>query len=279
MKRTKITSAIVALAIAAALGTSAHAQVAGYSEGQLLIGFEQQNGSGGVTSNDYVVNLGNASNFIGATTPLTFNLSTSDLVSAFGTSWANNTPAGSLVQWGVAGGSDENGPITVGSDTLKENTLFYTLGEKNVGTKTTSPATASNSTQENINGNIQQFALDYQSTSPGVGGSIIPTSDSSGWSTLGSPSSTGFGSGKNIEQPASGSYTGPTNSQLDLYQLNDTTDTPGTKAIYLGDFTLSGGGVLTFDPAAVPEPSAYAMGAIAAALFLVLRRRKAISVQ
>jgi hypothetical protein len=29
----------------------------------------------------------------------------------------------------------------------------------------------------------------------------------------------------------------------------------------------------------VPEPSAYAMGAIAAALFLVLRRRKAISVQ
>jgi hypothetical protein len=279
MKRTKITSAIVALAIAAVLGTSAHAQVAGYNEGDLLLGFEQQNGSGGVTSNDYVVDLGSASTFIGAST-LTFNLSTANLISAFGTNWANNTPAGSLVQWGVVGGSDANGPITLGSQTLQENTLFYTLGEKNVGTKATAPATASNSFQGNINGNIQQFALDYQGTNPGVTGSIIASNDSIGWSAN-TPSTNAFGSNKAIEQPSSGSYTGPTNSQLDLYQLNNTTDTPSsTKGVYLGDFSLSSGGVLTFNgAAAVPEPSAYAMGVIAAALFFVLRRRKALAVQ
>ncbi len=265
--------------IAAVLGTSAHSQVAGYSEGDLLIGFEQQNGSGGITANDYVVDLGSANNFIGATSPLTFNLSTSNLVSAFGSGWASNTPAGSLVQWGVVGGSDGNGPITLGSDTLQKNTLFYTQGELTVGTHSSAPATASNSNQGNINGNIQEFATDYQSTNPGVNGSVIASNDSLGWSALGTPSTSAFGSGKNIEQPSSGSDTGPTNSELDLYELPNTTQTPGSKAILLGDFTLSSGGTLTFVGAqAVPEPSAYAMAIVAATLFVVLRRRKALSV-
>ena len=278
MKPTKTTSALVALAIAAVLGTSAHAQVAGYSEGDLLIGFEQQNGSGGVTANDYVVDLGSASNFITATGNLTFNLSTTNLVSAFGSSWATNTGT-SLVQWGVVGGSDLNSSLTLGSVTLQKNTLFYTQGELTAGTHSTAPATASNSTQKNVNGNIQEFGQDYQGTSPGVTGSIIASNDANGWSALGAPSLTGFGSGKDLEQPSSGSFAGPTDSVLDLYQFNNTTSTPGAKAILLGDFNLSSGGVLTFSPVATPEPSSYALAALAAVTFAVLRRRKAISAQ
>jgi len=279
MKPTKITSALIALAIAAVLGTSAHAQVAGYSEGDLLIGFEQQNGSGGVTANDYVVDLGSANIFIGSTPNLTFDLSTANLISAFGSGWASNTGT-TQVQWGVVGGSDETSSITLGSDTLKKNTLFLTQGEQTAGTQSVPPATASNSTQKNVNGNIQEFALDYQGTTPGVTGSIIASNDSLGWSALGNPSSTGFGSGLAIEQPASGSNAGPTDSVLDLYQLNNTTSTAGATAILLGNFSLSSGGVLTFDSAAaVPEPSSYALAALAAVTFIVLRRRKAISVQ
>ena len=278
MKLSKITSAVLAFAIGAALGTAGHASTTSYNEGDLLIGFEQQNGSGGVTSNNYVFDLGSVSNFIGASAPLTFNLPTADLVSAFGSGWASNT--GNVVQWGVIGASDLNSTLTLGSVTLQKNTLFYTQGQLNVGTQSIAPATASNSSQKTINTNIQNFGNDFNgqtASTAGVNGAVIASNDAAGWSAN-SPATTSFGSGKDIEQPSSGSYTGPTNSELDLYQLNNTTSTPGSKAILLGDFTLSNAGVLTFtEPAAVPEPSAYALGAIGAALFVVLRRRKVLA--
>jgi hypothetical protein len=270
----------MALALAAVLSTSAQAQTTSYSEGDLLLGFEQQNGSGGVTANDFVVDLGSASNFIGATGPLTFDLSTTNLTSAFGSNWASNS-ATDLVQWGVVGGSDLNSPITVGSDTLQKNTLFYTEGELNVGTHSTPPATASNSTQKTINTNIQNFANDFagqtESTS-GLNAVIIGSNDSLGWSAN-NPSTAAFGSSHGIEEPSSGSYTGPTDSVLDLYQLNNTTTTPGSTATLLGEFSLSSGGVLTFDQAgAVPEPSSYALVGVGAMfLFWRLRRKAAYS--
>jgi hypothetical protein len=284
MKHTKITSTMVALAIAAVLGTTtAHAQVTSYNEGDLLLGFEQQNGAGGVTANDYGVDLGAVSNFIGVTSPLTFDLSTTDLTLAFGSGWAGNTNLGSLVQWGVIGGSDENSTLAVGSDTLLKNTLFYTQGELNVGTQSTPPATASNSTQKNVNGNIQQFGLSFQGATESasaiaLGSDAAIIASGTGWSEY-TPSTEAFGGSKGIEQPSSGSDTGPTDSVLDLYELPNTTSTPGAKAILLGDFSLTSAGVLTFDPAAVPEPSSYALAALAAVTFVVLRRRKAISAQ
>ena len=279
MKHTKLTSAAIAVALAAVLSTSAQAVPTTYNEGDLLIGFEQQNGSGGVTSSDYAVDLGAVSNFIGAPSNLTFNLNTADLVSAFGSGWANNTPAGSLVQWGVIGGSDGNASISVGGDTLKKNTLFLTKGELTPGTQSTKPATASNSTQGNINGNIQQFALDFAGVSESsANAAIVPSNDSIGWSAS-TPGSAAFGSSFAIEQPASGSYTGPTDSKLDLYQLNNTTTTPGSTAILLGDFSLNSSGVLTFEAAAVPEPASYALAALAAVMLVVLRRRQVISTQ
>lgn len=272
----------MALALTAVLGTSAHAQITSYSEGDLLLGFEQQNGSGGVTANDFVVDLGSVSSFLSATSALTFNLSTANLTSAFGSSWATNSGT-SLVQWGVIGGSDLNSSITVGSTTLQKNTLFYTQGELTVGTQSIPPATASNSGQKTINTNIQNFANDFsgqtESTS-GINAVIIGSNDSLGWSAN-TPSTSGFGTGHPIEQPSSGSFTGPTDSVLDLYELNNTTSTPGAKATLLGNFSLTSLGVLTFNPAAaaVPEPSSFILAALAGVTFLVLRRRKAISVQ
>ena len=54
----------------------------------------------------------------------------------------------------------------------------------------------------------------------------------------------------------------------------------GSNTDELGTFSLSSGGVLTFtgaDAAAVPEPSAYALGICAAVLFFVLRRRQKLA--
>jgi PEP-CTERM motif len=279
MKLTKMTSAALALAFAAAISTSAHAQLATYNEGDLLIGFE----NGG--ANNYIVDLGAASKFIDATAPLSFSLSTSDLTSAFTVNWA--TTAG--VQWGVVGGSDATSPLTLGSDTLAKNTLFFTKGESTVGTQSAVPHVFNNATSNALNGAVQTFAVNgfgAQSTSAGsttaLQAVIDPSTDSAGYSAN-NPHSNAFGSGFNIEQPATGSAIGATDSALDLYEFtpNSTTTTP---AAYLGDFTLNSSGVLTFDSAAppteaVPEPSSYALAGLAAATFLVLRRRKAISVQ
>ena len=86
-----------------------------------------------------------------------------------------------------------------------------------------------------------------------------------------------FGIGTDIEQAATGA-TGPTNSVLDLYEV-DTKTGSNQPATFLGAFDLSSTGLLTFDPAsaeAVPEPSAYALGITALVLFGVLKRRKSI---
>ena len=64
---------------------------------------------------------------------------------------------------------------------------------------------------------------------------------------------------------------------LDLYEV-DTKTASNQPAAFLGTFDLSSTGLLTFDPAtaAVPEPSAYALGITALVLFGVLKRRKSI---
>jgi len=262
MKLTKITSALTALAVAAVLSTSAHAQTT-YNEGDVLLGFEQSNGSGGFTANNYVVDLGAASQFINATGPLTFNINTTDLTNAFSSTWASNT--GNLVAWGVIGGSDNFSNITIGGDTLKKNTLFLTSDG-------IAPTTASNANQNNINNSIQTFALDFAGqTESSANAAIIPSNDASGW-TANTPGTAAFASSFAIEQSATD---GPTDSTLSLYQLNNTSSTPGATAKDLGTFSLASNGTLTFDtPAAVPEPSSVALGTVAAALMTVLLVRK-----
>jgi hypothetical protein len=274
MKRTKITTAALALAFAAALSTAAHAQLATYNEGDLLIGFE----NGG--ANNYIVDLGSASKFLDATSNLSFSLSASDLASAFTSNWATTAN----VQWGVIGGSDSTTSLTLGSDTLAKNTLFFTKGESTVGTQTTAPKVFTPAASNNDNSNIQSFANEFASTLTSAGSTaglqavVESSTDSAGW-TGNNPKTNAFQLGLNIEQPATGGATGATNSALDLYEAVPSTASPAPSAKYLGDFTLNSSGVLTFNVTAqsVPEPASYALAGIAIATFLVLRRRKAIS--
>jgi len=270
----------MALAFAAILSTSAHAQNLTYNTGDLLIGFEE-NG----TTNNYVVDLGAASQFINASTPLTFSLSTSDLTTAFTSNWASNSQT-NLVQWGVIGGSSKTGSITLGGDTLAKNTLFYTQGELNVGTAATAPKELNNAGQNTINGKIVNFETDFGGETPSAGSTLAlqATIESNGTANSYGDEVINqniFGIGSSIEQPASGSYTGPTNSVSDLFQLNASTPSGVTPGTDLGTFSLASSGTLTFTPEAVPEPSSWALTGVAMTFmtFLVLRRRKAISDQ
>lgn len=283
MKLTKLTSAALALALTAALGTAAQANAV-YTTGDLLLGFEQSG-----AANNYVVDLGAVSQFINASGTLSFQLSTSDLGGDFGgTSWSNNDSQGGtvpLVQWGVIAGSDKNNPATIGGVTLQANTIFYTQGRLDVATQTAVPSQNAN-TQASINGNTGFNGLEKGSGGFNnhvlAAGSIagqqavnIAASGGNSWSHF-SPGLTAFNIGSSIEQPGAGSYTGPTNSVLDLYEFQNTsaTNLPGT---YLGYFSLSSGGLLSFTPGAVPEPSTYALMAIGLGLLFLLQRRKAAS--
>jgi hypothetical protein len=277
MKLTKLTTALAALAAAAVLGTSAQAQVfTAYSSGDALLGFEQAG-----NASDYVVDLGSVSQFITATTPLTFQLSTTDLSSVFGSTWSSNSQT-NLVQWGLV--ANDQGQ-TISSDT-DGNSIWYTKGETTSGTRTTAPIRGSASALANVSNAIQNLdtgngGYDSELSTANANNAIIQAASAgNSWSSFKPGVADGqvaFGIGTDIEQASTGA-TGPTDSVLDFYEV-DTKTGSNQPATFLGTFDLSNTGLLTFDPAdtlAVPEPSAYALGITALVLFGVLKRRKAI---
>jgi len=271
----------MALVLAAVLGTSAQAQSVSYTEGDLLIGFDQTG-----AADNYVVDLGPVSQFINATGSLTFDLSTSDLANTFGgSSWSSNSQT-NLVQWGVIGAGDRTSNITVGSDTIQKNTLFYTMGELNPGTQSTPPTEGTNSAQNSINGNITpNFANGtggFNGTTPTVGSTlslqaINQTSGATNSWSYELTSKADFGIGSNIQQPLTGSATGPTDSVLDLYELTPTNASTPAPTALLGTLSLASSGVLTFNTGAVPEPSSYALVGVGAMFLFWRLRRKAVS--
>jgi len=277
MKRTKLTTVVAALAAAAVLTTSARAQVyTAYSSGDALLGFEQAG-----NASDYVVDLGSVSQFITATTPLTFQLSTTDLSTVFSSSWASNSQT-NLVQWGVVA-NDQGQTVSSNTD---GNSIWYTLGETTSGTQTKAPVRGSSSALASISNKIQNLdtgtnGYDSELSTANANNAIIQSASAgNSWSSFKPGVADGqvaFGIGTDIEQASTGA-TGPTNSDLDLYEV-DTKTGSNQPADYLGYFTLNSNGLLTFDPAgaaAVPEPSAYALGITALVLFGVLKRRKSI---
>lgn len=246
-----------------------------YTTGDLLLGFELSG-----NANDYVVDIGPASLYINAAPGSSFNVNTTlglgnlaaDLSAVFGSGWATNTGL-SLVNWGIAGATS-NTATTFG---LPKNTLFFTVARDVPGTQTTPLAVLSNGQQTPIDSTFRSFASGFNGSDQTANSSfatIESAAAGNSWSAE-NPSSNAFGSGYDIEQGAAGTNIGPTNSVLDLYELQPAAG--GGPGIYLGDFTLSSTGQLTF--LAVPEPSSLTAllgGAPALALFRPRRRQAAL---
>ncbi|HEY0257167.1 MAG TPA: PEP-CTERM sorting domain-containing protein [Candidatus Methylacidiphilales bacterium] len=275
MKLIKLTTAVLALASTAILGTSS--ALAQANPGDLLIGFEETG-----STNVYEVDLGAASQFISPTSStLTFNLSLSDLQSTafgFGSTWATN----SAVQWGVVGGSQDIGDLTLGSTKLAANTLFVSWN-----TWAAAPAEHVSSVQAGIQNNIDGLYNDFNTQATITPGNT-PTLQTGGTSTAdpagfayqikNDPNfgiAAGFASSP-LDFNSDGTTSAPTAATLDLYELTPTNADTGAKATdLLGTFTLSNTGVLTFNEAiAAPEPSTWSLIGLGGFLLVWRLRRR-----
>jgi hypothetical protein len=280
-KRNILPAGLLAAAALASLAADAQAQTVDYNTGDLVLAFEDPG-----NANDYTVDLGSASFFLSlASTPGTTNLTAddpayggslgnigADLTNVFGSGWATNSVTlGNNVQWGVFG---ETGKTVSGVTGVPVDTVFLTLGETTPGLGSTAPTEYSSSVQSGWNTPFIGFTAtvsgsetansDYASISSATAGDSWSTND---------PSYNAFTTGLDIEQPGSGTDIGPTNSELDLYELVPTNKGGSGEGELLGDFTLNSSGDLSFTSAAVPEPSTYASAGLGAALLLLFRRK------
>ncbi|HEY0256761.1 MAG TPA: PEP-CTERM sorting domain-containing protein [Candidatus Methylacidiphilales bacterium] len=273
MKLIKLTSAVAALTFTVILATSsARAQTAG----DLIIGFEEP-GSGG-SANVYEVDLGAATLFLNPSSQTqTFALSTADLSNYFGSSWASS----SLLQFGIIGGTQTSGDLTLGGTTLAKNTLFTSWN-----TWAAAPAERVSTTQQTTQLDINALYNDVANVAAPTAGStvalpavITDSTDAGGIAYQNAHKSNfNFGTGaakSNLDSNSDGSISAVDNAILDLYELTPTdADTGAKPTTLLGTLNLNSNGNLVFTAAAVPEPSSWSMiGLGALTLVWSLRRR------
>lgn len=232
--------------------TSANAALA-YSAGDLFLGFR---GTG--DASDYLVNIGNVSQFAslspgGTVTVNTGGSISDDLATAFTASWSARTD----VFWSISG-------TTYDGTTDLVPTLYATRARSNASVQSTPWVGRSNSAQVGSVSQLQALAGKYVQDGTAAGTSVATfqtASASNSYANLTAPASD-FSIGGSIE--------GKPVSVLDFYRIDPVFSQPAT---YLGSFTLDGNGVATFTAAAVPEPSAWGLLGAALLSLIIIRRR------
>ena len=257
MKPLKYTVAALAILAAASFGSSAHATT--LASGSLVLGIDDSTdavatslefnlGLYNTLSNGETWNLGTtASTTYGSSNTLEFNIAASGGNAGGATLAAKELAltAVSLPSLNGVGGNSYN-TSTVSGNLVTEDGNF-------TGTAVTLPSsTSSNGTAISAvsipSGNTGAF---YSEFNNGTGKQY------------------GFADGQLGD-------TFPTSDVLALYTIVNGS-TSGTQ---VGTFSLSnvgGNEILTFDTLATPEPSAYALGLCAVAIFFVLRRRSTVA--
>ena len=265
-------------ALAAVAFTATNASALTYTSGDLLLGFR----SGGAETNDYIVNLGNNSQFRNsdgtAYTGSAFNVSiggtttgalATDLNTVFGSNWSTRTD----LYWGIIGALNP----AAGVDRVQ--TVYMS-----------SPTTAAGNSTALTNGSVSaqsgwrsqiaavggQYAL---STSAAVNsvGLIQANGDSNSWASKlgGNGINYAYGNAFNTGQTMEASV--GSGDLLDLYRLVPTGT--GAGSFNVGSFSLNNAGTVSYaSAAAVPEPSTYAQAVVALAIVALSiahkRRRK-----
>lgn len=250
-----------------------------YANGDVFLGFRRTG-----TAETLAVNLGSARQFLTTTqggtndTAAPFkvrfgvvpggstavNNLAADLTTVFGSNWATNKADGSSVRWAVVGLS---GNTSSGIAGYTARTLFVTRARTATNTPTIVPADRLEI------GDFDSFSSAFDAFVQGVGGGsyknqfstlnssvayIGSAADDNNWGTRINEAAEGsFGLGANLEvEQTFGSFSGPTDSVLDLWISPNTGSTaiPVNQNTYLGFFTLSTAGELTFTPAAATAP-------------------------
>lgn len=256
-KRMKKSFAIALLALAglAAFERPAHAVLVSYTPGDIFIGFRST-----ANSNNYLINIGQASQFRNASGPIALNIGTTgaDLTAFFGADW--NTSG--AVTWSVAGGLRQ----------AADGDPIYTLYASRIeGAQPWNRASfaAQNLASTKFN-DLQKYYVandvgtPRQSTENSSVGILQQDSDVNSYDSFFSETSA-FGHFSGTTEAAFGD--GVADASLSLFRL-----VPGTgPGELLGSFTITDAGVITFTP--VPEPGVVVLVALAGAAFLVARRR------
>lgn len=279
-----------ALALSA---SAASAQVlTTYQVGDIFIGFRQTG-----VANTLVAKIGTVADYLptslggsrtpGSTYNPTFGVIPStvtpvtnlnaDLTSVFGAGWNTNATDGTSVRWGIVGWTGNTGETSPISG-LTTRSVFVTRARTNPSTPSTT--NINNAARTGFAGQFPGFSVGvpsgYASQFSTVNSSVAYVGAATGtdnWNTrIGANGSFGLGAGRSVEQELSGAFQGPTDSVLDLWLSPNTGSTLVTSNTYLGSFSLNNSGQLTFT--AVPEPSTYALLALAGLAVVVLRRRK-----
>jgi hypothetical protein len=254
-----------ALASATLLAQSGQAATLTYSNGDLLLGFYDSS-----VSNDYVIDIGAASTFIGATGTISLGNIGADLTSVFGSGWATN----SALTWAVAGTTGATGAGSIASKTNFLSQQETTAGTFNTSFKNLSGLAATVDSEINgVSGLSGSGGYNGQTgNATNAAGLIQATSATNSWGTdLGGTSGTnaGFKSTKNIE----GTFAnGASGTVLDIDEVTSAGNT--TSGTVLGSLTINGSGDLTFTSVtAAPEPSTYALIGLSGLLVLAFRSR------
>lgn len=255
----KLKKLFTAIATAALVFIASSAQAQTYTENDLFLGFRSTSGS-----QCYVVNIGQASQFTGASGPVTVsglgNIA-ADLEVVFGSDWNGNRPD---MLWSVSGTTGSF--AAVGSDPLK--TLYATRERTSPGTQSAPWIRASDTAQgttTNLMIGLGTTYITYGATANSPGKGVIQTntdinsyaSYQPGGDNSGPSPGTSF---KAFNPTIEGTFTtGVAGSVLDLYRsvVKTANNQP---AELVGTFTIATDGTLTFTPA-VSGPGTIAFSA------------------
>ena len=251
-------SALIALASVVVAAPSAMA-VLSYASDDLFIGFHQT----GNTAKEYIINIGQASTYRDATTPITLSLNAvsfaADMQAAFGAGWRTSGD----VFWGVAGTTQNTAQ---GSDPIR---LLY-ASEPTGGT-----APAASSSQSGPSGAIISFKNNWQTN--GIAGSV------SNSATLDPTISTPPSWTNSVGNAAGPFGTGALNpleallaTHLDLFRMPQTTT--GQSVTNEGTFAINfGANTISFVPQ-VPEPSSAVLAGFGLLVWIARSRYRRASV-
>lgn len=229
---------LLALAGTAIIAPSALAATA--SNNDLFLGFRASSGTG--SSKNYVVNLGPATQFTGASSAFTLSLGDvgTDLTTVFGPLWNSRAE----VFWGIAGTAGGASP-----------TVYATRPELVVGTQS-SPWLRESATSNSVTDSKLQSMMNGFRGGDATGLSATNAvtqlvTDANSWSSF-QPGGLPFSSNQGISfarwnPSVEGNFgNGTTGTVLDLYSL--AAGSVGTAGDYVGRFVISDAGEVTFIP-------------------------------
>jgi len=237
-----IISTIVPMAMIS-IGNTAHAAATtSYAAGDLLLGFRQAG-----NNSDYLVNIGQASLYTGASSARTLTIGNiaNDLSAVFGSGWDSDT----TVFWSVSGTNHltvtngGNDPartlyasrISTGAGTTPWNCAFSL---STADAKMASMATAYKSKTSTANSNYGLVQNNVSTSSNNAYASYQPGGVNVGAGNL----SFGYFN-PSVEASSDG---GITTTTLNLYRVPEGSANPGT---LVGSFTINSAGTVTFNPA------------------------------